>query len=98
MSRTSDPRRRRTLNPSDPDPSDPGPHRPPVHVHLNALARRLSTALAAVELAYANLVAAGRATLLADADGEPDPLSYLRDELPPAPPGHPLADPRPDRR
>lgn len=28
-----------------------------------------------------NLIAAGRATLTAAADGEPDPLYYLRDEL-----------------
>lgn len=52
--------------------------------------RRLRAALWAVRIRYANLVAAGRATLVAAADGEADPLAYLRDELPPAPPGHPL--------
>ena len=30
---------------------------------------------------YADLLAAARATLAADRDGEPDPLYYLRDEL-----------------
>jgi hypothetical protein len=30
---------------------------------------------------YADLAAAARATLAAAADGEPDPLAYLRDEL-----------------
>jgi len=30
---------------------------------------------------YADLAAAARATLAAHADGEPDPLAYLRDEL-----------------
>jgi len=30
---------------------------------------------------YQDLVAAARATLAADHDGEPDPLYYLRDEL-----------------
>jgi len=30
---------------------------------------------------YANLIAAGRATLRAELDGEPDPTWYLRDEL-----------------
>ena len=37
--------------------------------------------LAAVRLDRANLLAAIRATLAADAEGEPDPLGYLRDEL-----------------
>jgi hypothetical protein len=37
--------------------------------------------LAVGQLAYADLFAAARATLGADADGEPDPLWYLRDEL-----------------
>jgi hypothetical protein len=34
-----------------------------------------------VRLDRANLLAAIRATLAADAEGEPDPLGYLRDEL-----------------
>ena len=37
--------------------------------------------LAAVRLDRANLLAAIRATLAADRDGETDPLAYLRDEL-----------------
>ena len=37
--------------------------------------------LEAVRLDRANLLAAIRATLTADAEGEPDPLGYLRDEL-----------------
>ncbi len=49
---------------------------------------RLRSELAAVRLDRANLaaagraaLAAGRAALAASQDGEPDPLSYLRDEL-----------------
>jgi hypothetical protein len=41
----------------------------------------LSSELAIVRLDRANLAAAGRATLAAYRVGEPDPLSYLRDEL-----------------
>ena len=37
--------------------------------------------LEAVRLDRANLLAAIRVTLAADAEGEPDPLGYLRDEL-----------------
>lgn len=43
--------------------------------------RRLSGELAAARLDRANLLAAMRATLAAERDAEPDPLSYLRDEL-----------------
>lgn len=42
---------------------------------------RARTELEAVRLDRANLQAAIRATLSADAEGEPDPLGYLRDEL-----------------
>jgi len=35
----------------------------------------------AARLRAADLAAAGRATLAADRDGEPDPLYYLRDQL-----------------
>jgi plasmid stabilization system protein ParE len=42
---------------------------------------RTQTELEAVRLDRANLLAAIRATLAAQADGEPDPLGYLRDEL-----------------
>ena len=41
----------------------------------------LLRALQAARLRAANLTAAGRATLAADRDGEPDPLYYLRDQL-----------------
>ncbi|WP_433230892.1 hypothetical protein [Actinomadura formosensis] len=43
--------------------------------------RRLAAALSKVRRDRANLVAAGRATLKAERDAEPDPLYYLRDEL-----------------
>lgn len=42
---------------------------------------RLSVDLAAIRAHRANLAAAGLATIAAHRDGEPDPLSYLRDEL-----------------
>jgi hypothetical protein len=42
---------------------------------------RARAELEAVRLDRANLLAAVRATLSADAEGEPDPLGYLRDEL-----------------
>ena len=42
---------------------------------------RLNAELAATRLDRANLLAAMRATIAAHADGESDPLSYLRDEL-----------------
>ncbi|XVQ10049.1 hypothetical protein ACQP1W_47300 [Spirillospora sp. CA-255316] len=42
---------------------------------------QLRAEIDAHRLARANLVAAARATLAAQRDGEPDPFSYLRDEL-----------------
>jgi hypothetical protein len=42
---------------------------------------RLSAELAGTRMDRANLLAAMRATIAAHADGEPDPLYYLRDEL-----------------
>ena len=42
---------------------------------------RAQAELEAVRLDRANLLAAIRATLSADAEGEPGPLGYLRDEL-----------------
>lgn len=42
---------------------------------------RLSAELAAVRLWHANALAAMRATIGAQRDGEPDPLYYIRDEL-----------------
>ena len=48
---------------------------------LSAEAARLTAELAATRLDRANLLAAMRAAIAAHADGEPDPLSYLRDEL-----------------
>ena len=48
---------------------------------LSALVTRLSAELERTRLEHANLRAAMRATLAAYADGEPDPMWYLRDEL-----------------
>ena len=48
---------------------------------LSAEVTRLNAELAATRLDRANLLAAIRAALAAHADGEPDPLYYLRDEL-----------------
>ncbi len=48
---------------------------------LCAQVTRLSAELDRARLDCANLRAAMRATLAAHADGEPDPLWYLRDEL-----------------
>jgi len=42
---------------------------------------RAQAELEVVRLDRANLLAAIRAALAADADGEPDPLGYLHDEL-----------------
>lgn len=42
---------------------------------------RITQLLAAIRLSYQNLVAAALACLAAEADGEHDPLYYLRDEL-----------------
>lgn len=44
--------------------------------------RELRAMLAYTRRAYANLLAAARCAVAAEADGEPDPLYYLRDELP----------------
>ncbi|MDQ1294093.1 MAG: hypothetical protein QG608_1976, partial [Actinomycetota bacterium] len=49
----------------------------------------LRRALTTLRRTYANLLAAVRATLAAAQDGEPDPLAYLRDELPDHPPRPP---------
>jgi ABC-type transporter Mla subunit MlaD len=48
---------------------------------LTALITRLRSELGRVRLEWANLAAAGRASVTAYRDGEPDPLCYLRDEL-----------------
>jgi hypothetical protein len=48
---------------------------------IAAQVMRLSADLERARLDRANLRAAMRATLAAHADGEPDPLWYLRDEL-----------------
>ena len=50
-------------------------------VTLAAQVTRLSADLDRVRLDRANLRAAMRAALAAHADGEPDPMWYLRDEL-----------------
>jgi hypothetical protein len=59
---------------------------------LAAEVARLSAELKATRLDRANLLAAMRAALAAERDGEPDPLSYLRDELHTA---HSAAESRP---
>lgn len=41
----------------------------------------LALKLADLEVRYANLLAAARATVAADHDNEDEPLSYIRDEL-----------------
>lgn len=48
---------------------------------LTAETTALRAQLADTRRDHANLIAAARAALAADHDGEPDPLSYLRDEL-----------------
>jgi hypothetical protein len=48
---------------------------------LGAACARLTAELAGTRIDRANLVAAMRAALAAHAEGEDDPLSYLRDEL-----------------
>jgi hypothetical protein len=48
---------------------------------LAAEITRLSTELRDTRLDRANLLAAARATIAAYRESEPDPLSYLRDEL-----------------
>jgi hypothetical protein len=48
---------------------------------LLAEIERLTSLLTPARTEFANLLAATRATLHADGDGEPDPLSYLRDEV-----------------
>ena len=58
---------------------------------LSAEITRLRAELAGTRLDRANLLAAARAVITAHLDGEPDPLSYLRDEL--AARGQLLADP-----
>jgi hypothetical protein len=48
---------------------------------MGTVIARLSAELADTRLDRANLLAAMRATIAAHADGEADPLYYLRDEL-----------------
>ena len=48
---------------------------------LLAEVERLGRLLTWTRIEFANLLAAGRATLAADHDGEADPLFYLRDEV-----------------
>jgi hypothetical protein len=69
---------------------------------LAAEITRLSAELANTRLDRANLAAAARATIAAAAEGEADPLWYLRDELaahhaPPGAPEMPSAPPRGQR-
>jgi hypothetical protein len=58
-------------------------------IALSAEITRLSAEVENTRLDRADLVAAMRATLAAHADGEPDPLWYLRDQL--NPPERPAA-------
>ena len=51
------------------------------HAALRGEIRRLRTRLTRALNDLHNLIAAARATLAAQRDGEPDPLYYLRDEL-----------------
>lgn len=62
---------------------------------LSAEVARLNAELAAARLSAANLRAAARSALAACADGEHDPLWYLRDELnaPPVPARHRRGEP-----
>ena len=48
---------------------------------MGAVIARLTAELWDTRMDRANLLAAMRATIAAHADGEPDPLYYLRDEL-----------------
>ncbi len=48
---------------------------------MGAVISRLAAGLADTRMDRANLLAAMRATIAAHADGEPDPLYYVRDEL-----------------
>jgi hypothetical protein len=48
---------------------------------LGTVIARLTAELADARMDRANLLAAMRATVAAYADGEPDPLYYIRDEL-----------------
>jgi hypothetical protein len=69
---------------------------------LAAEITQLSADLANTRLERANLAAAARATIAAQAEGEADPLWYLRDELaahqaPPDAPEMPSAPPRGQR-
>jgi hypothetical protein len=48
---------------------------------MGAVIKRLAADLADTRVDNANLLAAMRATIAADAEGETDPLYYLRDEL-----------------
>jgi hypothetical protein len=71
-------------------------HIPPLCAEIRDLRRRHAGSL----FDLSDLVAAGLATLGADADGEPDALYYLRDELRalgylPGDPEHPHAGERP---
>jgi hypothetical protein len=50
----------------------------------------LASELARTRRAYADLVAACRAGMLAARDGEADPWRYVAEELPAVPAGHPL--------
>ena len=67
---------------NQPHPSNPTPETTAEIKTLRAEIIRLTAELSAARLESANRLAAMRAALGAAADGEPDPLEYLRDELP----------------
>ena len=77
------------LTSSPPTSGIPSPPPLPTLPLLAAEITELRAELAGVRLDRANLAAAALATIAAHQDGEPDPLSYLRDEL--ARPGLPAA-------
>ncbi|MEJ3745454.1 hypothetical protein WEI85_19445 [Actinomycetes bacterium KLBMP 9797] len=67
------------------DPNDPTDEMG----ELRARTGRLEIMLVHARRSYADLVAACRAALNAWADGEPDPLWYVRDQLPRSTTGNP---------
>lgn len=87
-----------TAGPYDSEENEYNPYPNPAieTIELYARLRQLRRALTDTRHAYANLVAACRAALTAHHDGEADPWAYIVDELPPAPPGHPLHHPNND--
>lgn len=82
-----------TRNSPDAHHTDPNQLRETVD-QLRHRINRLEIILAATRRVYADLLAAARAAVAADRDGEADPLFYLRDEL--SQPHPPVPHARPD--